>query len=246
RDMVRVLRQRWPAVRILLVDAVVQGDEAAPSLCHALAAVNRLTDVDVILFGRGGGSLEDLWAFNEEAVARAIHTSRIPVVSAVGHESDVTIADLVADARASTPTHAAELAVPDRVETERHLTHLERRLAGLLERRLEAARAWLRGITLRRVFTAPGSLLEQRAQRIDDLDGRMARALAVRAERARQRLAGLSQTLAALDPTAVLSRGYAIFTREVDGAVVTQPADMPAGSEGTVRVAGGAVPVVAR
>lgn len=246
KDMVRVLRERWPAIRIVLRDAVVQGAEAAPSLVQALAEVNRLDEVEVILFGRGGGSLEDLWAFNEEPVARALAASRIPVISAVGHEGDITIADLVADVRAATPTHAAELAVPNLVDVKQHLEHLERRLAGLIERRLEAARIWLLGVESRRVMSQPETLLEPWSQRVDELEERLGRAVELKLERAGAKLSPLSAKLAGLDPTSVLQRGYAVFTRERDGRVVKEPVDFPAGEAGQVRVAGGAVRVTGR
>ncbi len=245
RDMIEVLRDRWPAVRIVFQPAAVQGDEAAASLVRALDLVNRAGGVEVILFGRGGGSIEDLWAFNEEPVARAVAASGIPVISAVGHESDVTICDFVADARAATPTHAAELAVPDQRAVSSHLRLLERRLHGAAARVVETARARLDGLAARRVLAAPEALLEQRAQRVDDLADRLTRAALATTRQPALWLAGMSQTLAALDPHHVLGRGYAILTRSRDGSVVTEPAAMPSGEAGVVRVAQGGIAVTA-
>ncbi len=245
RDMIRVLRQRWPAVRILFHEAVVQGEEAAPSLVRALTRVNQVPDVDLILFGRGGGSMEDLWAFNEEPVARAVAASRIPVISAVGHETDFTISDFVADARAATPTHAAQLAVPDVGEVARHLAQLSGRLAGSLRRRVEHGRAALEALARRRVLTAPEAYLEQRAQRLDELGERLPRAAQRRWQQAEQRLETMSRALTALDPTAVLQRGYAILTRDSDGQAVRQPADLPPGERATALVAGGSLTIEA-
>lgn len=239
RDMCRILRQRWPSVRIRCCACVVQGAEAAPSLVRALELVNRCDDVDLILIGRGGGSIEDLWAFNEETVARAIVASRIPVISAVGHESDFTIADFVADARAATPSHAAEMAVPELAAVERHFGQLEGRLAGSLTRRLEQARQWLEAIGQRRVLREPMTMFQPHAQRLDELSDRLERSLVTQVRTAGDRLRGLSQTLAALDPTAVLQRGYAILSRESDGKVVTSPDELPAGEAAVARVAAG-------
>ena len=243
RDMFRVLRQRWPAVRILLVPATVQGETAAPSLVEGLRLANEVPDVDLILIGRGGGSIEDLWAFNEEPVARAIAASRIPVIAAVGHESDVTIADFVADLRAATPTHAAELAVPDHREVGRHLGQLGQRLAGALRQRLQHAQARFEAYSARRCLAEPGWLIEQRAQRVDDLGLAVGRAMVWRVESGTGRLAQAVAKLDALNPTAVLERGYAIFARADDGRVVRTPKDVRTGEAGQVRVAGGTVMV---
>jgi exodeoxyribonuclease VII large subunit len=244
QDMLRILRARWPGARLVLVPALVQGDGAAESLVRALDQSNRLPGVEVILFGRGGGSIEDLWAFNEEPVARAVAASRVPVISCVGHETDFTISDFVADARAATPSHAAQMAVPDTVEIQRALSGLDRRLLSLLRRRVELARERLTAVCQRRVLVAPGVLLENRQQTVDELSQRLARALGANVQRARTRLDGLAQTLDALDPTRVLARGYAILVRANDAQVVQCPADLPPGAAALARLASGRLRLV--
>ena len=155
RDMIRILGARWPMVGVLVVPVRVQGEGAAEEIAAAIDQVNRREDIDLIITGRGGGSMEDLWAFNEEAVARAISRSRIPVISAVGHEPDVTISDYVADVRAATPSNAAELAVPDQAQVRRRLEQLSRRLAAAQRGRLTAARKDLRRLASSRVLRSP-------------------------------------------------------------------------------------------
>lgn len=243
RDMLRVLRQRWPGVRILLVPATVQGATAAASLVDGLRLANAVGDVDLILIGRGGGSIEDLWAFNEEPVARAIAASRVPVISAVGHESDVTIADFVADLRAATPTHAAELAVPDQEAVSRHVAQLGSRLASGLRQRLAVAKMRLEATGARRCLATPHWVIEQRAQRVDELSVGMGRALVQRLGDGTRRLEQAAAKLQALSPEAVLGRGYAILTRADDGRVVRSPAQVRAGEHARVRVAGGTLMV---
>lgn len=243
-DMLRILRNRWPGVKILLVPSLVQGPEAPASLVRALGLANRVEDVDVILFGRGGGSLEDLWSFNEEVVARAVAASRAPVISCVGHETDFTISDFAADVRAATPSHAAQLAVPDVAEMVRALAGLDARLYRLLAGQLAAARARFAAVAGRRVLSRPEEVFERRAQALDDFGQRLERAVNRRVERAGTRFAGLAQTLRALDPSAVLARGYAIVTRAKDQKVVQSAADLPAGEPGEARLAHGTLAIV--
>ncbi|MBI5832144.1 MAG: exodeoxyribonuclease VII large subunit [Armatimonadetes bacterium] len=243
RDMLSILRTRWPAVKVLLIPAVVQGQEAAPSLVRALDQANRVGGVDVILFGRGGGSIEDLWAFNEEPVARAVAASRVPVISCVGHETDVTICDFVADARAATPSHAAQLAVPDVAEVRAGLDGLGRRLAGTLSRQLQAARSRFALVAARRVLASPEMLLDSRRQSVDELSARLGRSAVGRLAHAATRLDGLSKTLDALDPTRVLGRGYAIVLRRNDDRVVQCPNDLPPGAQAEIRLATGRLAV---
>jgi exodeoxyribonuclease VII large subunit len=239
RDMVRLLRGRWPGVRILIVPATVQGEQAAASLVRGLELANAQSDVELILFGRGGGSIEDLWAFNEEPVVRAVAASRVPVISCVGHETDTTICDFAADARAATPSHAAQMAVPDAVELDAALATLDRRLLNLLARRVESARSRFEALAERRVLRQPQWLVDSRAQAVDELSARLGRATAARARHAAARLEGLSQTLDALDPTRVLRRGYAILMRESGDSVVQSPSDLPRGEAATALLAGG-------
>lgn len=225
-DMLTVFASRWPALRVVISPVRVQGKGAGPEICTALAALNAVEGVDVVIVGRGGGSVEDLWAFNEERVARAIAASRSPVVSAVGHEIDVTVADLVADRRAPTPSAAAAMVVPDRQELFDRLCGLGDAMAAIMERRLRHA--------VERVSTAgqrlkdPRRVLEIQRQRIDELAERAAGAAARRLSWARQRLHATEARLGALSPLAVLERGYSIVRRE-DGSVLRRAAETEVG-----------------
>lgn len=221
RDVLNILRRRYPLVRVLLSPTTVQGDAAPPQIVAALAALNAREDVDVILLVRGGGSLEDLWAFNDERVARAVAASRIPVISGVGHETDFSLADFAADLRAPTPSAAAELATPDREELASRLAsrvlQLDRNLdAALSERRDHVARS-LRALT----YLSPGAQLANSRQRVDDFGARIERAWDSRQRLLAQRLAGLSARLEALNPHAVLGRGYAIARHGETGRIIT-------------------------
>jgi len=202
QDMLRTLDLRDPTLAITIAPARVQGDGAGQTIAAALDLLNRASDVDVILLGRGGGSLEDLWAFNEEVVARAVARSRVPVICGVGHETDATIAEFVADLRAPTPTGAAERAVPIRRDLEAAIADLRARLVGGsrrgLERRLE------RTLELRQRLLSPRRRLEIAAQRLDDASGRLERALRVGMDARGQRLDGLTGRLRAQDPRAGL------------------------------------------
>ncbi|NOX56603.1 MAG: exodeoxyribonuclease VII large subunit, partial [Planctomycetes bacterium] len=194
---------------------------AAEQIAAALRRVPRLPRVDVIITGRGGGSLEDLWPFNEEVVARAIFECPIPVVSAVGHEIDVSIADLVADRRALTPSEAGELVVPLRSEVEADLRELRDRLVHGLQQRAQRARLTLDALASRRVFTHPLQRIHDLMTRLDDLSDAMRRAVQRRAASARQTLTAAATALQALSPLRVLQRGYTVTCRSADG----QPSD---------------------
>ena len=240
RDILHVLARRFAAVPVLVYPVPVQGTGAAAEIAAALALANARAEVDVLILARGGGSLEDLWSFNEEIVARAIRASRIPVISGVGHEVDVTIADFAADVRAPTPSGAAELVVPDRAEWLRSLAGLAARLAQSGYRRLARARErldWLRG-RLERVH--PRERLILRAQRLDELEGRLGRALSAALAAARARLLSASRTLNAVSPLATLERGYSILAT-ADGRLVRAAADVRPGDEVRARTSQGTV-----
>lgn len=217
RDMLQVMTRRWPNVNIVIVPVAVQGERAAPEIAAALRNVAKIPDVDVVITGRGGGSLEDLWAFNEEIVARAIATCPIPVISAVGHEIDVSISDLVADVRALTPSEAAELVVPIQAEYFEALDEVRSRLINSLKQRAVRARMQLDGLASRRVFTNPTQRIRQLEERIDEFSDRLNRAVRNRVEQSGNRVARLADALNSLSPLGVLARGYSM-TFQLDEA----------------------------
>ena len=210
KDMIQVITRRWPNADIVVVPVAVQGPNAAPEIAAALGLVHLIPDVDVVITGRGGGSLEDLWAFNEEIVARAIANCQVPVISAVGHEIDVTIADLVADRRALTPSEAGELVVPHRAELAAGLNELRERLQNSLTQRAVNARLQLDSLASRRVFKNPLQRVRQLGEGVDELSERLNAAARRRVERSKQEVAQLSATLNSLSPLGVLSRGYSV------------------------------------
>ena len=201
QDILRVLSKRWPLARVVLRPAAVQGPGAAQDLADGIADLNRRGGVDVLIVGRGGGSLEDLWAFNEETLARAVHASRIPVISAVGHEVDFTICDFTADARAATPTHAAQIAVPDRDEILASLGRERRLLRQGLARTLDSARLRFERLRMSRGLRRPEDLLRGGRLDLDRLADRLRDALAERAELGRIRYLKLERRLVRVDPT---------------------------------------------
>ncbi|MGY6564679.1 MAG: exodeoxyribonuclease VII large subunit [Halomonadaceae bacterium] len=215
RDVLAVLQARWPQAKVTLIAVPVQGREAAPALIAALGLLNRQQALDpsqdVILITRGGGSLEDLWAFNDEHLARAIFHSRLPVMSAVGHEVDTTLSDLAADVRAPTPSAAAEMLVPDRRELARRLTGLERQLQRAMQARLE--REGQRLDHLRARLRHPGEVLGQKRRTLIELDARLRRALQVRLATERRQLAHLQRRLIACHPQRELARGEQRLSR---------------------------------
>lgn len=221
RDFLEVLRRRWKGVDVLVAPVRVQGDGAAAEIAAAIERVNRLVPPpDVLVVGRGGGSLEDLWAFNEEVVVRAIFASRIPVISAVGHEIDVTLSDLVADVRALTPSEAAERVAPAADELAATLDSWRQRLATALRGKATTARTRLENVANRTPFRRPYQRLQETAQQLDDLHARATRATRHAATLAHRRCEGLAGRLAALNPAAVLQRGYSMTHRAADGRLV--------------------------
>jgi exodeoxyribonuclease VII large subunit len=225
RDMLEILSRRWPAVEVWICPVRVQGEGAAAEIADALGFVNRLRPADgvgieVLILGRGGGSLEDLWPFNEECVAQAIFESRIPVVTGIGHEDDLTIADMVADCRALTPSEAAERIVPDRAKVLEWLGDLEGRLLALLNRRVEQLRFRVDDLANRGVFRNPLERIRNEERRLDDLVDRMRRAIQKRAERSQQKLETLAAQLDTLSPLNVLNRGYSLTSLETNRELV--------------------------
>jgi exodeoxyribonuclease VII large subunit len=210
RDMIEILGRRWPCAELWVRGVRVQGEGAAESIAQALAELNQLRGVDVVLLGRGGGSRDELAVFNTEIVARAIYHSRIPVVAAIGHEVDVTIADMVADRRALTPSEAAEIATPDRTEFLAHLRSRGQRLLALVKGRQQACRQRLHGLAQRRSLQAPLERIRELERRLDDWEARLRRGMQLRQQRARQRVEAMVARLEALSPLNVLARGYSL------------------------------------
>lgn len=210
RDMIRILGARWPMAEVYVVPCRVQGAEAPAEIASAIAWVNAQSAADVIITGRGGGSMEDLWCFNDELVADAIYASKIPVISAVGHEPDVTIADYVADLRAATPSNAAELAVPDQSEQDQRLSQLRQRLGKAMEHRLTGARAALERASRSRLLRDPMTWVGDRRILLDRQRDRLSHGLKVNLTAHREDFVRLAASLDALSPLKVLGRGYSI------------------------------------
>ena len=240
RDMLRILGARWPMAEVFLLPVRVQGTEAPGELCAAIAWANRHQVADLIITGRGGGSMEDLWAFNDENVARTICHSAIPVISAVGHEPDVTIADFVADLRAATPSNAAELAVPDQNEVAVWLRQMEGRLAQAMGQKLERARKDLDRAARCRALQDPMNYVDDKRMVLDYQREKLAAGLNAALNRERQRFGQLASKLDALSPLKVLGRGYAI-PRKGDGGVVRSVSDVTPGDQLKLRVADGEI-----
>jgi exodeoxyribonuclease VII large subunit len=213
-DMIRILGERWPLTQVKLLGVRVQGAEAPAEIAGAIAYANRWQVADVLIVGRGGGSLEDLWAFNDERVARAIYASDIPVVSAVGHEPDVTISDFVADLRASTPSNAAELAVPDRSEVAAALRNLAERLVQAEQGRLGRERERLERCRGSRALTDPMATVNDERLRLDHSLNRLCAAGERQLHARRARFSALSAGLDAMSPLKVLARGYTVTERQ--------------------------------
>ena len=240
RDMLRILGARWPMAEVFLLPVRVQGAEAPGEICAAVAWANQHQVADLIITGRGGGSMEDLWAFNDENVARTIYHSAIPVISAVGHEPDVTIADFVADLRAATPSNAAELAVPDQNEVAVWLRQMEGRLAQAMGRKLESARKDLDRAARCRALQDPMNYVDDKRMVLDYQREKLAAGLNASLNRERQRFGQLASKLDALSPLKVLGRGYAI-PQKTDGGVVRSVSDVAPGDGLKLRVADGEI-----
>lgn len=242
RDFLEVLRRRWRGVDVLIVPVRVQGEGAGAEIARGIELVNRLVQpIDVLVVGRGGGSLEDLWAFNEEIVVRAIHASRIPVVSAVGHEIDVTLADLVADVRALTPSEAAERVAPAAEEMAALLRRQQQRLAAALRGRALTARAKIDALAACRVFRKPLERVQLVERHLDDVAMRARRAMARRVEVAESLVGTRAGQLESLSPLAVLGRGYSLTSRVDDGRLVRSANQLNAGEAIRTRLVDGEV-----
>lgn len=235
-DMLRILRKRYPLSKVLLLPVRVQGAEAPAELCGAIRYVNRWNLADLIITGRGGGSLEDLWAFNDETLARTIYESRIPVISAVGHEPDVTISDYVADLRAATPSNAAELAVPDQAELVRRLRSITSAMGAQLSRQVKLNRKRLEVLASSRPLQSPTAYVDERRLLLDGVQRRLCTAQQQTLAGSRQRCVRLAAALDAMSPLKVLTRGYAMAQTE-DGRLLRTVEQTSPGGRFTLHLA---------
>ncbi len=245
RDFLQIIGRRFPNIHIRIFPAAVQGRGAELQVARGVAFFNRTSSVDVIIVTRGGGSMEDLWPFNEEALAREIAKSKIPVISAVGHEIDFTICDFVADLRVPTPSAAAELVVGRRDEFENLLADYRRRLRAALDLGIERARTRLERASTSYVFREPLNVLRNYQQNLDDLGRRSLSALKLSAEKNSSRLREVAARLKAINPRAVLERGYAILVEKNSGKIITEPG-VPEGTPVDGVLAKGAIPLIVR
>jgi exodeoxyribonuclease VII large subunit len=243
QDMLNTLRRRYPIVEVVVAPTPVQGEEAPAGIVAALADINRLAHPDVILLARGGGSIEDLWAFNDEAVARAIAASPAPVITGVGHETDFTIADFASDLRAPTPTAAAELATPNRADLLADLDQRSRRMERVARDVISRERWSLEERRGRLERASPISRVRSERQRLDEISFRLGAAMMHSLQLQRARIEGVRTRLAALSPLAILERGYALVSHKADGRLVTRVGQVSPGDALDVRVSDGSFAV---
>lgn len=239
-DMLRILRARYPLTTVRLLPVRVQGVEAPAEIAGAIAYANRYQLADLLIVGRGGGSIEDLWAFNDERVAQAIYASQIPVISAVGHEPDVTISDYVADLRAATPSNAAELAVPDQDALRQTLDAMDQAMAQAMDRRLKNARLTLDSLAQRPVLRSPLGYYEQKQKALELLENRLASAQNGAVQNHHRRYVALTAKLDAMSPLKVLTRGYALASDE-SGTLIRSVEQVQPGQTIAVRVSDGTI-----
>lgn len=240
RDIINILGRRFPIAEVVLYPSLVQGESAAPQLIEGLRYFNEKKNVNVIIIGRGGGSLEDLWAFNSEALVREVAASELPVISAVGHEIDFTLCDFAADRRAPTPSAAAELAVPERYELKRKLGNVTARLELLEGKKLELLRSTLERMKKSRALTDPRNFIDDKRMALGIAEDKLYNRIAFLLERKKSALAGKTAKLDAMNPLSVLSRGYgAAFAS--DGTVIRSAAQVEKGSDISLMLSDGTV-----
>ena len=239
-DMLRILRKRYPLTQVKLLPVRVQGVEAPAEIAGAIAYANHHKLADLLIVGRGGGSIEDLWAFNDEMVARAIYDSKIPVISAVGHEPDVTISDFVADLRAATPSNAAELAVPDQDALRQNLDEMQNAMAVAMQTKIDRAGERLANLANRPVLKSPLASFESRRKALELMEKRLISAQSGNVARTRQRFVAQVSKLDAMSPLKVLTRGYAMVAKE-DGTIVRSVHDVKPKEPIAVRVSDGTI-----
>ena len=242
-DMLRILRKRYPLTKVLLLPVRVQGAEAPPEIAAAIRYANRWNLADLLIVGRGGGSIEDLWAFNDERVACAVYESKIPVISAVGHEPDVTISDYVADLRAATPSNAAELAVPDQDALRQNLDAMSAAMVTALSRQIQGVRQHLKVLSESAALCSPTGYLGQKRKNVEILKNRLISCQSQGIERKKRRYVELAAALDAMSPLKVLTRGYAIALSE-QGQVIRSVSQVEPGDQITVSLSDGRVSAV--
>ena len=242
-DMLRILRKRYPLTKVLLLPVRVQGVEAPPEIAAAIGYANHYRLADLLIVGRGGGSIEDLWAFNDERVAYAIYESEIPIISAVGHEPDVTISDYVADLRAATPSNAAELAVPDMDALRQTLDTMSSAMATALQRQIKGAKQHLRVLSASPALCSPTAYLDQKRQNVEFLKNRLISGQNQSIERKKRRYVELTAKLDAMSPLKVLTRGYAMAQTE-HGDVIRSVQQVTDGDRITVDVSDGRISAI--
>lgn len=241
-DMLRILNRRYPLSKVMLLPVRVQGDEAPAEIAGAIRYANRWHLADVIITGRGGGSMEDLWAFNDERVARMIYASEIPVVSAVGHEPDVTISDFVADRRAATPSNAAEIVAPDQQELRQRLDAMQLRMLQSLQKQLQVDRRQVQLLSQARVLQDPMNYVLERRTRLAQLQKQLASAMRQRLAADRERFAKRAAALDAMSPLKVLGRGYALVKN--GQKLVKSTNDAKPGDRLTLQLSDGTLPAI--
>ena len=239
-DMIRILRRRYPIAKVLLLPVRVQGVEAPPEIVGAIRYANRHKVADLIITGRGGGSIEDLWAFNDERVARAIYESELPVISAVGHEPDVTISDYVADVRASTPSNAAEIAVPDEADIRELLANMSIRQTQAMRKSITRLSTRLDDFKGRRVLRDPMAYVDTKRSELDHVQDRLVAAAEKLCSANRHKFVALASALDAMSPLKVLSRGYAIAS-DAEGKLVKSVGDVVGGDKISLSVSDGTI-----
>jgi exodeoxyribonuclease VII large subunit len=239
RDVINVLRRRYPMVEVILSPTPVQGTDAPPQIVNALEILNEAVKPDVILVVRGGGSMEDLWAFNDEAVVRAVAASEVPVVSGIGHETDLLLTDWAADVRAPTPSAAAEVATPDRIELLSNLDDIRQRLTQMFSDQVNELNWQFKERKNALLRASPSSQILSAKQHVDDLFQRAASSIRHHLALRRAAIAGLTQTLRVVAPTAILERGYALVRKEQDGSIVRSVKQVQSGDALKIQVSDG-------
>ena len=239
-DMIRILGRRWPMTKVILLPVRVQGVEAPPEIVGAIRYANRHNVADLIITGRGGGSIEDLWAFNDERVARAIYESELPVISAVGHEPDVTISDYVADVRASTPSNAAEIAVPDEADIRELLANMSIRQTQAMRKSITRLSTRLDDFKGRRVLRDPMAYVDTKRSELDHVQDRLVATAEKLCSANRHKFVALASALDAMSPLKVLSRGYAIAS-DAEGKLVKSVGDVAGGDMLSLSVSDGTI-----